>query len=494
MKKRLALTLVVTMLMSLFCCMSTAFAAAPTGELNIVNANGDYSAYKIFDLSTEDELVKYTISEDALWYDDVVAASDLFALVPTATDGVYEVYVKDGVADQDIINWAKELAPSGEATATATASNGVATFELDYGYYYISTTSGSVVIIDNVNSASYTITDKNVTPNWDPEDPDDPDDSNDVGKFVSNDGGQTYSKESTASIGDVQKFKINAFVPSYNEGMKVVTYTITDTIPEGFTLDEESITATITSATDDAYSNTTLAAIAVNGNVITVTYTLPADYPADARISIEYEAEVDSDAAYENVNEADLSWTQEDPNDPNDEPSDPGEENPELPPTETSTTTFVYGFNLSKVDAKTNEALDGAEFELYAADGTTLIPVIADGEGRFVVADAANAEDAEKIVAGDVEIFGLAPGTYYLKETKAPEGYNKLETPVEIVIDSADADANGIIENTTVVGNNEGTLLPSTGGIGTTIFYVVGIVLMVGAVAVLFARKRTNTK
>ena len=97
---------------------------------------------------------------------------------------------------------------------------------------------------------------------------------------------------------------------------------------------------------------------------------------------------------------------------------------------------------------------------------------------------------------GKFTIAGLDADTYYLTETAAPAGYNKLAGPVTVVIGE-----NGVVNATTEASqgvdevkvlNQTGTELPSTGGIGTTIFYVVGGVLVVGAVALLIVRRRRN--
>ena len=102
-----------------------------------------------------------------------------------------------------------------------------------------------------------------------------------------------------------------------------------------------------------------------------------------------------------------------------------------------------------------------------------------------------------------VVIKGLANGTYYLKETAAPNGYNKVDTPIEVVIDGSNL--KGTVTNASYdpaatgnhaiqVVNKAGTLLPETGGIGTTLFYVCGAILMFGAAIVLVVRKRMSNE
>ncbi len=162
----------------------------------------------------------------------------------------------------------------------------------------------------------------------------------------------------------------------------------------------------------------------------------------------------------------------------------------------------VGGANLLKVDAKDNQkTLSGAVFEVYrtatedevAAGGDNLVE-IADVVGKVVkVSFFDNAAlEGEKVTSvtsdenGNVVIYGLAYGKYYLVETKAPAGYNLLGNTQDLTIDATSHMAEKVI----TVKNKSGTVLPSTGGIGTTIFTVSGITLMCVACLFLLMNKR----
>lgn len=151
------------------------------------------------------------------------------------------------------------------------------------------------------------------------------------------------------------------------------------------------------------------------------------------------------------------------------------------------------------MDGTTNKLLDGAEFEL--ADGNTKLSFVKDTAGNYRVA-AAGEDGATTTITvknGKVNIYGLAGKTYTLTETKAPDGYNKLVTSETVNL------ADGSKTHATIVGsvykdggvvveNHAGTVLPSTGGMGTTLFYVIGGGLMVAAVVLLVTKKRMEHK
>jgi LPXTG-motif cell wall-anchored protein len=103
--------------------------------------------------------------------------------------------------------------------------------------------------------------------------------------------------------------------------------------------------------------------------------------------------------------------------------------------------------------------------------------------------------------SGSLNLIGLDAGQYYLVETKSPTGYNRLKTPITVVISHADGSGdtaltvNGELTNPQIVNvqNNAGTMLPETGGEGVTIFIVIGLALMTAAAILFLCRRKPNT-
>lgn len=169
---------------------------------------------------------------------------------------------------------------------------------------------------------------------------------------------------------------------------------------------------------------------------------------------------------------------------------------------------FTYDVENTKYSDKVNLAniLAGAGFTLY--DGETAIQLY-EKDGEFFVYDADNAPAGVEVLTeitsqkdGTFNINGLDAGTYTLKETTVPTGYNKCED-ITIVISathSEDEDANSATTTLTKatkgmhndIVNKNGTTLPETGGIGTKMFYVIGAILVVGAAVVMITKKRMS--
>ena len=144
------------------------------------------------------------------------------------------------------------------------------------------------------------------------------------------------------------------------------------------------------------------------------------------------------------------------------------------------------------------QPLAGAEFQLTKTDGGKTHYATASGtEGNYKITGwTETAGDATKFVSpasGNIAVDGLKDGTYQLTETKAPAGYNLLADPIVVVIASdGKVTVGGQEANQIKVENMSGNELPSTGGIGTTIFYTMGGLLAVGAAVLLVTKKRVH--
>lgn len=169
---------------------------------------------------------------------------------------------------------------------------------------------------------------------------------------------------------------------------------------------------------------------------------------------------------------------------------------------ESAVCVYTYQLNNTKYhddDTQGNE-LEGAGFKLYSdADCKNEVELYQDGEFYYPIKNATGKEAVEMKSAanGQFNVKGLDAGTYYLKETITPAGYDTCGvTPVTIKADHSGNDhVNLEGSNLTIVNKKAGGItLPSTGGIGTTIFYVVGGGLMVAAIVLLVTKKRMENK
>ena len=284
-----------------------------------------------------------------------------------------------------------------------------------------------------------------------------------------------WGDKNNAKIGDTVEYKVEIKVA---DGAQ--TYTVTDTMSKGLTFNSGSLKVTANGAQTANYTLTPTE----NGFTLELPESYVSTLTKGTTIIVTYNATLNKDAVIDgdgNTNEVKLGYG----NHQNTVPS--------------KVTTKSYQFDLVKVDGTTNKLLDGAEFEL--ADGETKLSFVKDTAGNYRVAAAGEdgATTTITVKGGKVNIYGLAGKTYTLTETKAPGGYNKLVTSETVNLAEgskahATFDANVYKDGGVVVENHAGTVLPSTGGMGTTLFYVIGGGLMVAAVVLLITKKRMEHK
>ncbi len=219
-----------------------------------------------------------------------------------------------------------------------------------------------------------------------------------------------------------------------------------------------------------------------NGATITVTYTAHLNEKAFVNTA-------GGDTS--NINKVYLTYS----NNPRDESS--------IGKTPESTPVYVYTYQLNNTKRQNTvdgPALAGAGFKLYSdAECNNEVGLYQEGEFYYPIKDATGKKAVEMISGenGQFNVKGLDAGTYYLKETITPAGYDTCGvTPVTIKADHSGNDhVNLEGSNLTIVNKKAGGItLPSTGGIGTTIFYVVGGGLMVAAIVLLVTKKRMENK
>lgn len=357
------------------------------------------------------------------------------------------------------LKWATENKVSAAAESQTSTGSDVIFPNLDLGYYLVDSSLGALCGLNTTNPNA-TIKEKNEKP--------------EIKKEVQTSTGD-WGDKNNAKIGDTVEYKVEITVA---DGAQ--TYTVTDTMSTGLTFNSGSLKVTANDVVTTDYTLTPT----TNGFTLVLPETYVSTLTKGTTIMVTYNATLNKDAVIDgdgNTNEVKLGYG----NHQNTVPS--------------KVTTKSYQFDLVKVDGTTNKLLDGAEFEL--ADGETKLSFVKDANGNYRVAAAGEEGTTTTITVknGKVNIYGLAGKTYTLTETKAPDGYNKLVTPETVNLTdgskaSATIESETYVDGGVVVKNNAGTVLPSTGGMGTTLFYVIGGGLMVAAVVLLVTKKRMEHK
>lgn len=460
--------------------------AAETGSITVSNTTqGEtYTLFKVFDAtytgSGADTKVAYTYDgSNNDFLANLQAATDLFEVVSNGES--YNVIAKDTANDESILAFIKENKDNFGSAIASLEGNGTAIVfkNLAFGYYYITSSLGTVVTINSAVPDA-TVIDKNQKTTVDKQESVEIDNNNElIWKYIGQ--GTVENPIPTQAVGAKVNYQLTGTITQYVGEKKVTYLTFTDTLSTGLTSNED-VTVTINGNVVDAN-------VLYNGQKTTITVNTVDDsgnfiYDSNAEYVITYSATVNADALGEVKNNT-VTLTD---NNGNNLGTD-------------KTEVVDYKITLTKEDAADNQTkLAGAKFRLYTSEnGTDEIKVVlVSGTGDatsiannvYRVAMDNEVENAVEMVTGTtgiIEVKGLKNGSYYFEETEAPEGYNKLTArTVAVTITNADA--------TYTVKNNSGSLLPSTGGIGTTIFYIIGAILIVAGVAYFIVRRKADAE
>ncbi|MCB6993328.1 isopeptide-forming domain-containing fimbrial protein [bacterium 210820-DFI.6.37] len=523
-----------------------AFASAQTGDL-IINGTTDgktYDLYKVLDLTQSGDAYSYTVNSafEKFSYNSMTDGQNLVDFIQKNKDDASVLSNLAKALTEYAIKSKIDPAKSVEATTSTATTN------LDYGYYVMNPRGGSAASpgyatmfsMNTLSGKDTTINVKAVYPS--------------VEKQIVD--GQNFVSANSASIGDDVTFTLTSKVPDLT-GYKWYKFVAKDTLSEGLTYkDLTSITVgggdplaetayTVTKSEDGKTIRFILKDL------------VAAKYTEGAEIVIKYTATVNDKAAVGTVQGNSNAATIEYSNDPSytqdyDKSEDDfGENEPKGKSGESKTKTYTTALTINKTDGK--NALTGAAFRI-TGDGVKQVVTTGDvyvesedgtywnlKDGTYTTDDPATEgidtskyvdtstkykKETETTLNGtggttNVEAFvnsegkltftGLGAGTYTISEIVVPDGYNKIaDFDVKISFSQNATDntyeftAEATNNNTVTVGedgtlsmdvvNQSGAVLPSTGGMGTTIFYILGGVLVVGAGVLLITRRRINAE
>ena len=486
-KRFVSLLLVLVMAMAV---TAAPALAADTGTITINNAfpGENYKAYKIFDAAVGKDaagkdIVSYTIPSGSAIASSTVSVTVEEGSTPTSygfsaifetaeSGGITYVSQKDGVSDSVVTAWMKAYVEDAHLTTpyfVEAAGKTAQITNVPTGYYYVTSTTGSMVTLSTA-TPNATIEDKNKAP--------------DVQKEVSKTETGSYGAGATASIGDTVYFKLTV---SAKPGAR--DYVVHDTMTEGLTLNADSFNVTVGGAGLAENTDYTLATKFNDPTPIND------DCTFEIKFTDTYLNKIDRDTTITITYSAVLNENAQIGGDGNENRLDYGDSS-KVDSDEVKV--YTYSFDLVKTDDQ-DKLLTGAEFELYSdKDLTQKIQFVKDGTTyRIAKKDETDTTDTISIASKDkVVISGLGNGAYYLKETKAPDGYKLLLNAKEIMIDgqniTASVTGDTYMSGGVHVTNEPGSTLPGTGGMGTTVFYVLGSALMLGAVVLYITKKRMH--
>lgn len=470
---------------------------ATTGTITIDNAvaGQTYSIYKVLELESYDkDNGLYSYKPAANWNSFFDSTIDKNTQKPKGAGSTYITIDSNGYA-----TWIAEINDANKATFAKLALEYAKTNNINYnekknaegntvtfdnlplGYYLVDSSVGALCGLDTTNS-EVTIQEKNGTPT--------------VGKQVKENSTNKFGNNNTAYIGQTVEFKttITAQAGAQN-------YVLHDKMDAGLTFNNDiQITLNSSTVNNDSYnillkSNSTPETKPLDDCTFEIDFseTFCNSLKADDQIIVSYSATLNENAVIKGSGNTNETWLK----------YGNGTDT-----AHSTTTTKTYEIPVFKYAKKDNgeKGLAGAKFTLYSdKDCKKPISLVEEADKNVyhrATTDESDNSTITKITeittdnTGIFRITGLDADTYYLTETEAPKGYNKLVAPIEVVIDG---EGNVKLNKTEVVAtvkveNKTGTLLPSTGGMGTTIIYMAGAILVIASGIVLVSKKKSKAK
>lgn len=570
MKKIFSLILALVLVLSM---SMTAFAADGKGSITITNATigEDYSVYKLFDATYNADTdgtvdaVSYSIDKNnqffaVLFGEDGKGTNQFFnydAVTGTVTK-------KSTVNDTELIAYVTGIVNAADANYNPDAGPVEATTtevefdKLDYGYYIIKSTLGGTVTI-NSNTPDVEVIDKNQQGGTE---------FNKEIKTGEENGEELWGDSNSANFGDTVKYKITFEATNYYGENQNQFYSVYDTTGAAISPDFTSITVKVGDQTltkgyflnlgsyeegngplggwnGDNYQTAaewylvwtdennfrisipwmtkhtlnSVTTVGDNGGSVqgySLTFADDAEFKFDSPVMVEitYKAAVEDNATIggasyntagsNNINTAHVKWyyhggTKSTIND--------------------TVHTYVYGIGVLKEDSDSKENLAGAEFEIYSDEACTKPVKLVETSIKGVYTHDEDGTGANnKVVSqlnGKIVLLGLKGGNYYLKEVKAPDGYNALSAPVKIEVGEGKTEDFSVFANTdgevadteqdmagytkytfgvakATVGNSKGVELPSTGGKGTAMLITFGSLFAICFAVLLITHKKMS--